>query len=331
MTTLAELSPRLLLSISDHLPLVDFICFSLCNRRLLALSLRQTNRLPRTKDDNLSILIRLEGDLPRYFACDVCNLIHQYDGSETFGLSGLAHERTCQLSCVGEWFGMSFVMRTHPGTYSANHLSFLQLKIAMRRFYYGPRFGISTDSLSDTQVRHAIHADRISLFSTEAQICPEPLGLCIRMPDIMLVGTPNNLIYSISAYWGPQCRYDPCPHTRAASSAGRLYPLPCDPHSDPCPHNLLVDPSSHDGEKASFAHTCHECNTDTQIEIIEFDSKIAVIMKRWVNLGPGLTKDDLLWRNHVRFGRHDGDGPKQSARMCFEDMAPQSFEDLRFS
>ncbi|KGO39716.1 hypothetical protein PEX1_001250 [Penicillium expansum] len=106
MTTLAGLPPELLLSISDFLPLVDLICFFLCNHRLLELSQRQIKRLPPpTKYNKLSILNRLERDIPEYFACDFCYLLHRYDGSEGFGLSGLPHERTCRLPCVHkEWF-----------------------------------------------------------------------------------------------------------------------------------------------------------------------------------------------------------------------------------
>lgn len=263
MTTLAGLPPELLLSISDFLPLVDLICFSLCNHRLLELSRRQINRLPpRIKDDKLSILIRLERDLPGYFACDVCNRVHRYDGSESFGLSGLAHERTRRLPCVRpeKWFYDTLVLGTHCSIdHSANKLSFLHLKLAMRRFYFGPRSGISTDSLSYTQVRHypvqSVPPDIISLFSTEAQICPEHLGLHIRMQDIVLVRTRDELIF----------RQD-----RRGSDPLYIFEV--------CVHfNLfrLISPvveSLHNGEKVSFAHTCYQCNTDSHIEIGEFDS-----------------------------------------------------------
>lgn len=327
MTTLAGLPPELLLSISDFLPPVDLICFSLCNHRLLELSLRQINRLPPlTQDDKLSILTRLERDLPGYFACDVCNLLHRYDGSESFGLSGLPHQRTCRLPCVrvpgwDQWFGPSSILKTHSlSSYSPGRLSFLQLKLAMKRFHYGPRSGISTDSLSYTQVRHdppQSVPDRISLFSREAQICPEPLGLHIRMQDIVLVRTRDQLIFDTSN-WD-----DPCEICTHFSLLRLITPI--------------VE-SLHNGEKASFAHNCYLCNTDAQIEIGEFDSKIALIMTRWVNLGPGLTQEDPLWKTHVSWPdppcwKLDGDDPEhfltESPRLCFEDMAPQSFEDLR--
>ncbi|KAJ5283221.1 hypothetical protein N7505_001201 [Penicillium chrysogenum] len=84
--------------------------------------------------------------------------------------------------------------------------------------------------------------------------------------------------------------------------------------------------SLHDGETASFAHTCHKCNTDSQIELVEFDSKIAAIMTRsW----PYERRPILLWKSHVWLGPPDGYGPKRSPRLWFEDMAPQSFEDSR--
>ncbi|CRL25341.1 Cyclin-like F-box [Penicillium camemberti] len=314
MTTLAGLPPELLLSISDFLPLVDLICFSLCNHRLLQLSQRQINRLPpRTKDDQLSILNRLERDFPKYFACEVCSRLHRYDGSESFGLSGLAHKRTCRLPCVRRekrfdphWFDYSLILRTHFGVqYTANHLSFLQLKLAMRRFYYGPRS----------------YQYRFSILYT-AQICPRHLGLCIRMHDIVLLRTRDELIFR------PGRRSDSNP----------LYTLEVCAHFGLLTITTPVVESLHDGEKASFAHTCYRCNTDSQIEIGEFESKITLVMTRWVNLGPCLTKEDLLWKTHVWFpgyprARLDEDDSEdlltRIPRLCFEEKAPQSFEDLQ--
>lgn len=196
----------------------------------------------------------------------------------------------------------------------------------MRRVYYGPKSGISTDSLSYTQVRHypmqPVHPDILSLFSIEAQACLEPLGLHLRMQDILLVRARDDLIFRWSRWKSnPLYRVVPCIH-----------------------HNLLrlISPIMeflHDGEEASFAHTCHKYNTDSHIVIGEFDSKIAVIMTRWINLGPGLTKQDPLWNAHLirpAFLRErlDRDHPEQfltaqSPRLCFEETAPQSFEELR--
>ncbi|CRL30144.1 Cyclin-like F-box [Penicillium camemberti] len=329
MTTLAGLPPELLLSISDFLPVVDLVCFSVCNRRFFALSQRQIKRLPpRTQDDTLSILNRLERDTPEYFSCEMCNILHRYDGSESFGLSVSEREKTCRLPCVQtrRWFSTSCTMRTHFGiTYTQYEFSFLHLRLAMKRFHYGPRSGISTDSLSYTQVRHypmqSVYPELLSLFSAEAQICPDPLGLYIRMQDIVLVEELDDLIFR--------------------QGRSRIHSDPLD-NLMPCVDGFLLNfitptvESLRNGGKASFTYNCQMCNTDIQIEIGEFDSKIAVVLTRWVNLGPGLTQDDILWNTQVIAPYSDSwidlDDPRHlltSPRLCFEEMAPQSFEDLR--
>lgn len=189
----------------------------------------------------------------------------------------------------------------------------------MRRFYYGSRSGISIDSLSYTQ---SVHPDMVSLFSTEAQICPKHLGLCIRMQDIVLLRTRDELIFR------PGRRSDSNP----------LYTLEVCAHFGLLTLTTPVVESLHDGEKASFTHTCYRCDTHSQIEIGEFESKITLVMTRWVNLGPCLTKEDLLWKTHVWFpgyprARLDEDDSEdlltRIPRLCFEEKAPQSFEDLQ--
>jgi len=135
--TLAGLPAELLLSIFGFLPLVDLICFSLCNHRLFELSRRQLNRLPRTQDDKISALNRVERDFPEYFACDLCKVLHRFDGSESFGLHELWYQRTCPLPCLhkDEWFFRDFSLRTHfDWTYSPYRLLFIQIKLVMKRF-----------------------------------------------------------------------------------------------------------------------------------------------------------------------------------------------------
>lgn len=201
ITTLAGLPPELILSICDFLPLGDLICFSLCNHRIFGLSQRQAANLSHTQDDKLTVLTRLERDLPQYFHCNICNILHKYDETERFVLTGPGFRGPCQLPCARDW-GWSMprvTMRTHVTPYySFNIFSFLQLKLAMRRVYKGPRFGIDTDSLSFTQVRRfpELPGDRsgmISLFSMEARVC-QPLGLYIRMQDIMIAGAKSALV-----------------------------------------------------------------------------------------------------------------------------------------
>lgn len=96
-------------------------------------------------------------------------------------------------------------MKTHDRLYySVYRLPSRQLKLAMKRFYHGPKFEISTDSLSFTQIRHhpqiTPQTDPFMtyLFSIEARICPSTPGLFVRMKDILLLRSVKDLIYDAS-------------------------------------------------------------------------------------------------------------------------------------
>lgn len=202
---LTGLPSELVVRICDLLSPVDIVCLCLCNHRFY--NLFQTyHRFPTLRGDKLSIFIRLERDLPEYFACDICNFLHRYDGSESFGLGRTAHETSSGLPCVRKGYDWhaeciersSISLRTHVVfSHLKNRLYFLQVKLAMRRHCYGPYSGINPDSLVFTQVREYIHPwqesqpssiyrNNRNLFSIEAQVCSEPLGAHIRMQDIVL-------------------------------------------------------------------------------------------------------------------------------------------------
>jgi len=314
MHTLAGLPPELFLLISDLLSVVDFTCLSLCNRRFRELSLRQIiGQSPLTKHEKLSVLNRLERDSPEYFACDICHVLHQYDGSESFGLSKWHHERTCRLPCVDKWLSYLFALDIR---FDRNYrLSFLQLKLAMRRFYYGPRAGISTDSLSCTQVTQC-PPDMILLFSHEAEIYPKLPGLHLRIQDIVLAKTQDTLV-------------------RVLRNISKSNPVRICVHYGP-PTIIWFVKSLLRRQVASLTHNCGSCNTDSDIKIVGCDSQIALIVTRWTNLGPGLTQEDPLWKTHAfpsgRRGRLDHPPHPTSfcsPRLCFEKTTSCSYEELQ--
>lgn len=333
---LTGLPSELLVRICDLLSPVDIVCLCLCNHRFY--NLFQTYyRFPTLRDDKLSIFIRLERDLPEYFACDICNFLHRYDGSESFGLSGTAHETSSGLPCVRKGYdwhaecigGSSISMRTHVlFPHSKNRLYFLQVKLAMRRHCYGPYSGINTDSLAFTQVREYIHPWQKSqpssiyrsirnLFSIEAQVCSEPLGVHIRMQDIVLHDMWEDSKIQVNSKSYSLWYYEICQHTSLESKASDIE-------------------SVYNGEKSSFPYTCPRCNTVSLIEFRRIDSRLALVMTRWINLGSGIHRDDPLWKIHV-FTCNDGTMPYelpislmlQSPRTCFENTTSLSFEDLR--
>lgn len=318
MTTLTRLLPELLLSISDFLPPADLYCFSVCNRRLYTLLSRQINRSPPlTPNDKFSILTRLERDTPKFFACQVCNLLHWYNGFDP-----------SQLPCMQRFTSLEvrFCLRNQRASYppyddSRKEFSFLHLKLAMRRFYYGPESGISTSSLSHIQVNeHYSFSSRteIHLASREAEICTNPLGLYLRLQDIFLfteerylTKKPFFLCFDPLVF----CLHDPVFRRKKASFLNSL-------------------PTG----STSFGRVCHVCNTSSEIEFCEFDSRKALIITRWLNLGPGLDQQDPLWKNHTRTNdvapRYSGFDPNysveaQDPRLRFEETVSRPFEDLR--
>lgn len=302
MASLADLPRESILSISESLSNVDFCCFAVCNRGVYCLLQPQPDLSScLTSCQKFSLITRLERDIPPYFACKPCNLLHRYDGSDRFGVGGLTEApdllssslQYCPPpSCVRycpkptrrfqPWSELSI-----PGCRErCPPFSFLHVKLAMRRFYHGPECGISTDSLSHTQVWDECVCPSgtqcIWLFSREAQICTKPLGLYLRIQEIMLLADWRALIDE--PYLS---QFDPlvmCPHDGATR-----------PHV----HPYLILHAARNLLDSSSKGICHVCNTEFEIELSEIDSQKAVIITRWVNLGPGLHQGGSFWKSHV--------------------------------
>ena len=332
LNTLVGLPIELLLSITDFLPLDDWICISLCNRRLFAIFNHRTNSARPSGKDKLPVLRRLERDLPKYFICHVCHILHEFDGSECFGLSGSAFElKNCPLRCLPKWREeRELELRGQaPLWFHVYHrIFFLHLQLAMRRFYHGEKCGISTEALSYTQAR--THPERswwpeiTSLFSTDAQICPETPGLCLRMQHVMFVhGSRSELLLSRqdigSGEEPPQIMFI-CIHVSRLKHAKLLD---------------TVVKAYINGEKApNSTFSCDKCNTDCRIEVCEYGSDLALVLTTWINLGPGLTPDDPRWKVHCDYCEPskltlDPNDRKDSPRVCFENASPRSLEALR--
>lgn len=343
---LLGLPTELLFSISDFLPPEDLICFSSSCPRLSAVLHCQVNRQPPPRgQENVKILRRLEQDLPNHFMCYVCYTVHQYDGLENFGHAGLVRDREnmTSLPCVRgyRWEGDWKIMKTHEqhvptGWYQ---LKFIQAQLAMRRYHYGPQAGVSIESLFWTQVFE--HANKLfksddemlMLFSVEAQICPQPLGLYLRLQDMMLVDSHrlDLLGWPPRVYKGwlsePLEIFNICCHVEFPKIGAMV--------------NSLIERYS-DTEKApSTTYRCDECCTDSQIGICKFDSKLALVVTRWIYLGRCKKPTDRRWIIHSRASKDPkGPGifnpgsltPRQrvaSVRTCYENASPRSFDEVQ--
>jgi hypothetical protein len=87
-----------------------------------------------------------------------------------------------------------------------------------------------------------------------------------------------------------------------------------------------------DGEKNPCStRTFDQCNTDFRIEVCEYGSYLALVLTKWIDLGPGLTPDDPQWKVHCREDRAVTLDPKDRAgspRVSFENASPQSLGEL---
>lgn len=325
-----KLPPELILSISDFLPYEDLVCFSVCNHRLFNLLRGQTERLFHTRDDIMSFINHLEQDLPGYFACDICLVVHQFEE-----LRNLDREGFPRLCCTARWLEYPMVMKSHRYMNYVPSFSFIQVKLAMKRLYQGPEYGIGTDFLEYAQVRHCSansdsrgypdftvrNPDFILLFSRELAVCHEPLGLYMRTQDIVVFRRKWDDLFLHSDD-------STCPLTIlrlcCVSLCHIVAPLlGCLYKKDQLSFSI------------SFPYTCSTCKSDAEIEICEFDFKLTIIMTRWMNLGRGITKEDSLWQIHVnsRGGNPPNRGSfiklNQGPRKCFEKTVSFSFKKLR--
>ncbi|CAG7922449.1 unnamed protein product [Penicillium olsonii] len=300
MAMLWQLPTELILLIMEFLAPFDCRCFSTCNRQLYAVFSRYINVLPSlSADDKYLVALQLEKDLHRYFACNICKLLHRYDGSESLGLGGFFPRKTCPLPCVqakmwiGHWFSIKNTVNLHPyQPLPIPQFSFLHVKLALRRFRYGPECGISTDSLSHTQVTECsggpCNHNMSWLFSRDAQIRIEPPSLLLRVQDILCVSKWRHLLDNQYQLCSDPCKADP--------DQDDLRPF-----LTPILESLANKKQRVDNTWTVLG-SCHETCSFHQVDFYEVDSHKALVMTRWYRLGDGLNQDDPIWRSHTSEG-----------------------------
>ncbi|KAJ5192606.1 hypothetical protein N7449_008748 [Penicillium cf. viridicatum] len=332
--SLSGLVAELLLSIADSLPPEDTYCLSLCNHRLFSTFESKRSREKLQNNSRFFFLRRLELDNHEYITCYICCALHKYDCvSKGFGLSGPAFQQVSQsqLACArtGGWRFIPGLMmcvhnkknwyRTHH--YHHNKFYFVHLQLAMMRYHYGPRYGISTSALSFTEVK--IHMTLTSLLSLEAQICIDfgsPV-LCLRIQDIMSVRhlRAYQLVSDQDKQVPPQT-YQICAHI--------VYDELLDSIEE------FVDTYCERRTLPLLRTTCNKCNTEYQLELREYGKdNLAYMITRWINLGPGRSPDDPQWKVHS-LGSQDVpftlglEHMLSSPRVLFEASATMSLDRL---
>lgn len=201
----------------------------------------------------------------------------------------------------------------------------------MQRFYHGPRLGITTESLSYTEVKE--YDESRTLFSTEAQICPgegrlpmasthsepsalpktpihsgetpysrratelrqpgypggptqfEVHNLCLRMQGIKLVARKQLHLFCSDTLRGSSQIFYVCGHIS---------------HSTLLTSMVKSYIAGKEPTDCHIAATCKNCNTDYELQLVGCgQDDLAIVITRWINLGPGLSPDDPQWKVHV--------------------------------
>lgn len=327
--SLPGLPVHLLFQITESLSRDDVTCTSLCNRRLFALlKVRDPSSL-RTRREKLAFLTRLGRDLPKFFVCYACHVLHRHDTSTDF-LPGPDSRIISRCPRESAQLGLPYRQLWSSGLHGAYYFYFTHLQLLMMRFSHGPEYGIGTEDISYTEVQvHSLQpGTQVSLISSiDADICSTNPNLILRVQQIISVDRHKRyLLYR-------------CPPTRRSIKRSMIPPhnITICEHQDDSDiddwFNQVVKAHRAGEKKPSVSFGCGHCDTEALVEILEFEHQLALVMTKWIGLGAGLTPEDPQWRKHCDWksstmrctkGEYAGDSAKASARACFERASTES-------
>lgn len=293
----------------------DTTCLALCNHRLLsvfAVGSLLRHRLPMGQPGDLTnerslFLTRLSLDIPEYYLCSICSRLHLW---RTFPPPALFKRTRCFRLLAGHgeywWVGQPIARPLWPRI-SPYKLHFTHAQLALRRFCYGPKYGISTDSLSYIEVSTLPCEDATTqpqnasatkpegrvwsgiqtfLMSCEARICPTAPSLCLRIQVWSVVNRQNAcaLLPKRDYVWF-------CGHFWTEK-----------PFNSDCVRSHVSAYLSGAPKPAEYGN-CSKCNTEGRIEVRDFGTQeVSLIITRWIDVGPRLSPQDPRWRSRIPVG-----------------------------
>ncbi|KAJ5345906.1 hypothetical protein N7452_003910 [Penicillium brevicompactum] len=296
--SLIGLPDELLLCIADFLTQDDIACLSLCNKRLYRAFPLSESFMIRSGISQAPLLQRLERDLPTHITCHLCNILHNYDVSQSFGPKS-TFEDVFHFPCSSDWYSRE-PLRLNVHHFVWRHVfyefSFLHFQLAMKQLYHGPQYGISTETMSYTQV--SLHppapttAQRNFLVSIDAQVCHEHSSLVLRIQQIVFVPKSRRfLLYSNTRYapWGRtwKRKSEPlglfvCHHISDHELAGLIT------------QSVNAYRTGNDRETVSPTYLCKQCKVNFCIEVSEHGTDLALVITRWLELEKDLTPNHQI-------------------------------------
>ncbi|CAG8428835.1 unnamed protein product [Penicillium salamii] len=328
---LASLPVEILLAITDLLYPDDWICISLCSRRLFCIFNDRTKSFHPSGKDKVSLLRRLGRDKPKSFICHLSYVLCESDGSECSGLCGtlFGKEDYPILSSPGWGEDLDLVSRRKEPIWCHVYyrILFLYLQLARRKALHGGArtSRIYLDPSSYTRVRTDPSSPEItSLLSINALHYPE--GVCLRMQQINLVHRSNwELLFP---------RHD----TQFQRQPPQMMFI--------CIHlsnfkrdilfDAVVDGYFHGQIVPDATFTCRKCHTVAEIELHKQGPHLALIVTTWINLDPNLIPDDPRRKVYCRNWSPLGDSSARSLdkrtyspRVFFENASSYPLKALR--
>lgn len=317
---LTNLPPEILLTITDYLGPSDRASLILCNHAVLrALGTKDWSSLaPGQANDGYreSFLTALSRDLPGHFFCHDCSRLHP---SKRFGPPGPALQPRKALRCV-EKRSVRKTLRSSVNAHqcpTCYEFAFPHLQLAMKRHRHGPGHGISTESLSFTELQVWPRKDGTgtihTLVSVEARICSAPISLCLRIQQWAFFD-PARPAVILSETW----------FVRLCNHLGRDSPV----------ISRLIMSKLEPGQRGMGPdlRKCRCCNMDYHMKISDFgDRGVALVITKWLDLGPGMNPRDMRWKAHTQvstIAELPGLGEAGDVRLRFESEPGLSEESL---
>ena len=190
----------------------------------------------------------------------------------------------------------------------------------MKRHFHGPKHGISTESLSFTEVQVFLKDEIervVTLLSVETRICSKPTSLCLRIQHWALVSSTRRDMLLCKTKFVQICHH----LSTHSSEISRLVQSKLEPR-----RTEVEDPTQ------TQLFRCRCCNTNFQLEIKDLgDEGLALVITKWLDLGSGKTPTDSRWSGHlvrVRAAAIGASAEPWSVRLRFEREPGLSQDDL---
>lgn len=254
-------------------------------------SVAKKKLFPPAEGSRLQVLARIVHDLPNHFLCDPCSVLHKFDGPEWFAKTSWL-EGPSRLPCVYqyEWYRDGIVSQvSNILLWDRRRIYSDKLRLVMRWLYYGAQYGLGTESLYHTQVRE--YPESITLFSIEARSHLEQKGLCLRIQDILIVDNRRMDLFVPKHLQSPLHLSPPhffwiCEHLSHREFLDIVQSM----------LSVYIPKKSMPPSRGNF----DKCNTDFDLQLKEVGHKIALILTKWIILGPGPEPNDADWGNRAR-------------------------------